>query len=89
MDSNGNGTNDGNTDVQYTARHLLEALQRLEPRLLDLPFVLVHGKDLSKPNLVLGFVPAPAPVDRNVVEAKQPSLLMLAELVDLSEVDAP
>ena len=66
--------------VYYTARHLLEALRRLDDSLLDLPVVLVHGKDLSKPNLVSGIIPTPVPVDRDLVEGKKPSLLALAAL---------
>ena len=66
--------------VYYTARHLLQALNNLEGCLLDLPLVLVHGKDLTKPNLVSGIIPTPVPVDREVVEAKKPSLLALAAL---------
>jgi hypothetical protein len=66
--------------VYYTARHLLQALSNLEDRLLDLPLVLIHGKDLSKPNLVSGIIPAPIPVERGVVEEKKPSLLALADL---------
>src|SRR5947209_19575323 len=74
--------------LYYTARHLLTALQQLDEEFLDLPLVLVHGKDLNKPNLVLGFVPAPAAVDREAVEAKKPSLLMLAEFTDLIKAKA-
>ncbi len=66
--------------VYYTARHLLQALQNLEDRLLDCPLVLIHGKDLTKPNLVQGIIPAPIPVDRQTVEEKKPSLLALADL---------
>jgi hypothetical protein len=66
--------------VYYTARHLLQALSNLEDRLLDLPLVLIHGKDLSKPNLVSGIIPAPVPVERGIVEEKKPALLALAEL---------
>jgi hypothetical protein len=66
--------------VYYTARHLLQALNNLEEELLDLPLVFIHGKDLTKPNLVHGIIPAPIPVDRSVVEEKKPSLLALAEL---------
>lgn len=51
--------------VYYTARHLLQALAGLEERLLDLPLVLVHGKELNKPNLVSGVIPAPIPVNRS------------------------
>jgi hypothetical protein len=65
--------------IYYTARHLLQALQKLDDRLLDYPLLLVHGKGLHKPNLVHGFVPAPTPVDLEVIEAKKPSLLTLAE----------
>jgi len=64
----------------YTARHLLQALNALEDRLLDLPLVLVHGKELTKPNLVNGIIPAPIAVERTVVEGKKPSLLALADL---------
>jgi len=66
--------------VYYTARHLLQALGNLEESLLDLPLVLVHGKDLTKPNLVSGIIPSPLPVARTVVEEKNPSLLALADL---------
>ncbi len=65
--------------VYYTARHLLQALSKLEDRLLDLPLVLVHGKELTKPNLVNGIIPAPIAVNRTVVEEKKPSLLAFAE----------
>jgi hypothetical protein len=61
--------------VYYTARHLLQALNNLDERLLDLPLVLVHGKKLTKPNLVSGIIPSPI-----VVEEKNPSLLALADL---------
>ena len=66
--------------VYYTARHLLQALGSLDEALLDLPLVLVHGKDLTKPNLVSGLIPSPVPVDRALVEEKKPSLLALADL---------
>jgi hypothetical protein len=66
----------------YTARHLLEALQGLDPQYLDLPLVLIHGRELQKPNLVQGLIPAPTPVSRVAVEAKPPSLLTLGELID-------
>jgi hypothetical protein len=66
--------------VYYTARHLLEALSNLDKNLLDLPLVLVHGKELTKPNLVSGLIPAPVPVDRAIVEEKKPALLALASL---------
>jgi hypothetical protein len=67
--------------VYYTARRLLQALNALEDSLLDLPLVLVHGKELTKPNLVNGIIPAPISVERTVVEEKKPSLLALADLV--------
>lgn len=69
--------------VFFTARHLLDALRHLDPNLLDSPLVLVHGKELTKPNLIAGFLPAPTPVDRQVVQAKKPALLTLAHLTDL------
>ena len=53
--------------VYYTARHLLQALSNLEESLLDLPLVLIHGKELTKPNLVSGMIPSPIPVDRALV----------------------
>jgi hypothetical protein len=65
-------------EVYYTARHLLEALKSLDDSLLDYPVLLVHGKELQKPNLISGFLPAPTPVDATVVESKPPSLLTLA-----------
>ena len=66
--------------VYYTARHLLQALNNLDETLLDLPLVLVHGKELNKPNLVSGIIPSPVTVDRTAVEEKKPSLLALADL---------
>jgi len=66
--------------VYYTARHFLQALNNLDESLLDLPLVLVHGKELNKPNLVSGIIPSPIPVDRMVVEEKKPSLIALADL---------
>jgi hypothetical protein len=66
--------------VHYTARHLLEALAALDEPLLDLPLVLIHGKDLSKPNLVSGILPTPVAVDRAAAQAKKPALLALADL---------
>ncbi len=66
--------------IYYTARHLLQALNALEERFLDLPLVLVHGKELTKPNLVNGIIPSPIPVERSVVEEKKPSLLAFADL---------
>jgi hypothetical protein len=67
--------------VYYTARHLLQALNNLEDGLLDRPLVLIHGKDLTKPNLVSGILPAPIPVDQTLVDAKKPSLLAFADLI--------
>jgi hypothetical protein len=66
--------------VYYTARHLLQALRKLDESFLDLPVMLVHGKKLTKPNLVSGIIPTPIPIDRTVVESKKPSLLALAHL---------
>ena len=66
--------------VYYTARHLLQALTAMDDHLLDLPLVLIHGKELTKPNLVSGIIPTPVAVDRTVVEEKKPSLLALADL---------
>jgi hypothetical protein len=71
--------NNEEESVYYTARHLLQALSSLEDKLLDLPLVLIHGKDLTKPNLVNGIIPSPIPVNRTVVEEKKPSLLAFAE----------
>jgi hypothetical protein len=68
--------------IYFTVRHLLEALQALDKSLLDLPLVLVHGKELHKPNLVSGFIPAPLDVGREIVETKKPALLTLAALLD-------
>jgi hypothetical protein len=68
--------------VYYTARHLLQALNGLDDSLLDLPLVLIHGKELTKPNLVGGIIPSPIPVGRTVVEKKKPSLLALANLLE-------
>jgi len=67
--------------VYYTARHLLRALNNLDDSLLDLPLVLVHGKQLDKPNLMHGIIPSPIPVGRAVVEEKKPSLLAFADLL--------
>jgi hypothetical protein len=67
--------------VYYSARNLLQALNNLDDNLLDRPLVLIHGKDLTKPNLVCGIIPAPIPVDQTLVEAKKPSLLALADFV--------
>jgi hypothetical protein len=66
--------------VYYTARHLLRALTDLDESFLDLPLILVHGKELTKPNLVAGIIPFPVAVDRAVVEEKKPSFLALADL---------
>jgi hypothetical protein len=71
---------DQEESVYYTARHLLEALGKLKESLLDLPLVLIHGKDLTKPNLVHGFLPQPVPVDRTTVQDKKPALLAVASL---------
>ena len=46
---------------------------------LDMPLVLVHGKELRKPNLVQGLIPAPIPVERAVVEAESVSAAVEAE----------
>ncbi len=73
--------------VYYTARHLLQALNNLDDSLLDRPLVLIHGKDLTKPNLVSGIIPAPIPVDQTLVEAKKPSLLALADLLSNSDAN--
>ena len=67
-------------EMYYTARHLLQALQNLDEGLLDYPLLLIHGKELQKPNLIHGFVPAPTPVKLEALEAKKPSLLTLAQL---------
>jgi hypothetical protein len=69
-------------EMYFTPRHLLEMLRALDESLLDKPLLLVHGRGLDKPNLVHGFVPAAVPVNREMVQAKAPSLLMLAELAD-------
>jgi hypothetical protein len=66
--------------VYYTARHLLQALNSLDDAFLDLPLVLLHGKDLAKPNLVRGIIPSPIPVDRATIKGKKPSVLALANL---------
>jgi hypothetical protein len=69
-----------NKKLYYTARHLLKVLETLDDRLLDMPLILVHGKDLTKPNLVHGFIPLPTPLDNAVIERKKPSLLTIAEI---------
>jgi hypothetical protein len=69
----------GKKKLYYTARHLLEALQNLDDDLLDMPLILVRGKDLTKPNLVHGFIPCPTPLDFALVEEKKPSLLSIAQ----------
>ena len=71
---------DNEEPIYDTARHLLHALNDLDETLLDLPLVLVHGKKLSKPNLVSGIVPSPVSVNQALVDAKPPSLLALASL---------
>jgi hypothetical protein len=68
--------------LYFTPRHLLEILKHLDEALLDMPLVFVHGRDLHKPNLVHGFVPAAVSVNRKTVESKVPSLLMIAQLSD-------
>ena len=67
----------------YTARLLLEHLRHLDDHLLDMPLILIHGKDLTKPNLIQGFVPSPVSVEKDVVEEKKPSLLTLGHLTNL------
>lgn len=67
--------------IYYTARHLLSALSNLDDSLLDLPLVLLHGKHLTKPNLVNGIIPAPVPVDKTCIEAKEPAILVFAEFL--------
>jgi hypothetical protein len=52
----------------------------LDDGLFDYPLLLVHGKELTKPNLVHGLIPSPVSVDQTVVEEKKPSLLVLAAL---------
>ena len=69
--------------IYYTARHLLEALQKLDEPLLDCPLVLIHGKQLHKPNLIRGLLPTLTPIDQEAVEAKPPALLTLADLTKL------
>jgi hypothetical protein len=71
---------DNEEKIYYTARHLLQALKNLDENLLDCPLVLIHGKDLHKPNLVDGLIPAPIPVAQTTVDDKKPSLLALADL---------
>ncbi len=68
--------------VYYTARHLLQALQALEDTYLDMPLVLIHGKELQKPNLVCGLLPTPTPIPRTAIETKPPSLLTFGQLGD-------
>lgn len=76
-----------NQPIYYTARHLLSALSNLDDSLLDLPLVLLHGKHLTKPNLVNGIIPAPIPVDKGYVEAKEPALLVFADLLKRDNID--
>ncbi|QDU93901.1 hypothetical protein [Lignipirellula cremea] len=71
--------------VYFTARLLLEALEKMDESMLDLPLLMIHGKNLHKPNLVAGWVPAPTPVLRTAVESKNASLLTIAALVDKLE----
>jgi hypothetical protein len=61
----------------------MEALQQLDEHFLDYPLVLIHGKQLQKPILIAGLLPAPTPVDRQSVESKPPSLLTLGDLTNL------
>ncbi len=70
------------TQVYFTARHLLDMLRAVDDEMLDLPLLLIHGKKLHKPNLVSGFIPAPVEVGRKAVESKKPSLLTLATLFE-------
>ena len=73
-------------DSQYfTARHLLQMLQALEPSYLDMPVIFIHGKDLDKPNLIAGFLPSAVPVDKDHVEEKKPSFLSLGHLTKLKK----
>lgn len=70
-------------ELYFTARHLLNLLKGMDDHRLDLPLILVHGKELHKPNLIHGFLPAPVPVDEKAVQAKAPALLALAQLTEL------
>ena len=75
--------NENESNQYYTARHLMEALQQMDDRLLDYPLVLVHGKQLQKPILIQGLLPMPTPVDQRTVDSKPTSLLTLGELANL------
>jgi hypothetical protein len=81
--------NENESNRYYTTRHLLEALQQMDDRLLDYPLVLVHGKRLQKPILIQGLLPVPTPVDQRTVESKPASLLTLGELTDLNSTEVP
>ena len=73
-------------DEQYfTARHLLQMLQGLDASFLDMPLIFIHGKDLTKPNLISGFLPSAVPVDKDFVEDKKPSFLSLGHLTKLKK----
>ncbi|GEM_PF-6235707 len=74
------------TEEQYfTARHLLQMLQGLDPSFLDMPLIFIHGKELTKPNLVAGFLPSAVPVDKDYVEDKKPSFLSLGHLTKIKK----
>ncbi len=66
--------------LYFTARHLLDMLANLDHGLLDRPLVLIHGKALTKPRLIQGFIPSLVEVDLTAVEDKSDSLLAVAEL---------
>lgn len=66
--------------LYYTARDLLQALRNMDDQLLDLPLMLLHGKELTKANLVSGLIPCPITVGRQAVDEKKPSLLTFAAL---------
>jgi hypothetical protein len=73
-------------DSQYfTARHLLQMLQGMDASYLDMPMIFIHGKDLTKPNLIAGFLPSPVPVDKDHVEEKKPSFLSLGHLTKIKK----
>ena len=74
-----------NTNPSTTLPGLLQALNNLDESLLDLPLVLLHGKHLSKPNLVNGIIPAPIPVNQNHVEAKGASPSGLCRLAECEQ----
>lgn len=75
----------GENKQYFTARHLREMLQNLDDNLLDLPLLLIHGKDLTKPNLITGFLPSAVPVDKDHVEDKKPSFLSLGHLTKFKD----